>query len=62
MGACAEKPDLTPDHYFAALKLIEQLYKDGLLPAFILRSILREYADTVDLSRFAILSDTEEVA
>lgn len=62
MGACAEKSDLTPDHYFAALKLIEQLHKDGLLPGFILRIILREYADTVDLSRFAIQSETEEVA
>ena len=51
MGVCTEKTDLTPDHYFAALKLIEQLHKDGLLPVFLLRRILREYADTVDLSR-----------
>ena len=62
MGVCTEKTDLTPDHYFAALKLIEQLHKDGLLPGFLLRSILREYADTIDLSRFAIQSETEEVA
>ena len=62
MGVCTEKTDLPPDHYFAALKLIEQLHKDGLLPGFLLRRILREHADTVDLSRFAILSDTEEVA
>ena len=62
MGVCTEKPNLTPDHYFAALKLIEQLHKDGLLPGFLLRRILREYADMVDLSRFAILSETEEVA
>ena len=62
MGVCTEKTDLTPDRYFAALKLIEQLHKDGLLPGFLLRSILKEYADMVDLSRFAILSDTEEVA
>ena len=62
MGVCTERTDLTPDHYFAALKLIEQLHKDGLLPGFLLRSILKEYADMVDLSRFAILSETEEVA
>ena len=62
MGACTEKTDLTPDHYFAALKLIEQLHKDGLLPGFILRSIIREYADTVDLSRFAIQCESEEIA
>ena len=41
MGVCTEKTDLTPDHYFAALKLIEQLHKDGLLPGFLLRSILK---------------------
>ena len=62
MGVCTEKTDLTPDHYVAALKLIEQLHKDGLLPGFLLRRILREYADMVDLSRFAIQSETEEVA
>ena len=62
MGVCTEKTYLTPDHYFAALKLIEQLHKDGLLPGFLLRRILREYADTVDLSRFVIQSETEEVA
>ena len=62
MGVCTEKTDLTPDHYFAALKLIEQLHKDELLPGFLLHSILKEYADMVDLSRFAIQSETEEVA
>ena len=53
---------LTPAHYFAALKLLEQLHKDGHLPAYLFRNMLREYADTVDLSRFAIQSETEEVA
>ena len=62
MGACKERTDLTPDHYFAALKLIEQLNKDGLLPAFILRNILKDYADTVDVSRFAIQSERLETA
>ena len=62
MGAFKEKTDLTPDHYFAALKLIEQLHKDGLLPAFILRNILRDYADVVDMSRFAIQDERSEIA
>lgn len=44
--------EYTSDHYFAALKLIEQLNKDGLLPAFILRNILNDYADTVDLFHY----------
>ena len=50
------------EHYFAALKLIEQLYKDGLTSAQMLRSILNEYADVVDLSKFTILEEKEEVS
>ena len=58
------KTDMTysPDHYFAALKLIEQLYKDGEIPAFMFRNILKEYADVVDLSRFTITNEKEEAA
>ena len=51
-----------PEHYFAALKLIEQLYKDGMLPAFIFRNILNDHAETVDLSQFSIIEDKEEAA
>lgn len=51
-----------PEHYFAALKLIEQLYKDGMLPAFIFRNILSDHAETVDLSQFSIIEDKEEAA
>lgn len=49
----------SPAHYFAALKLIEQLYKDGQLPAFIYRNILIEYADVVDLSKFITPTEKE---
>ena len=58
------KTDMTysPDHYFAALKLIEQLYKDGEIPAYMFRKILKEYADIVDLSRFAITNEKEDAA
>ena len=52
----------TPDHYFAALKLIEQLYKDGEIPAAMFLNILNEYADIVDLSKFTILEEKEDVA
>ena len=52
----------SPDHYFAALKLIEQLYKDGEIPAYMFRNILKEYADIVDLSRFAITNEKEDAA
>ena len=57
MGASNETHGLTPGHYFAALKLIEQLNKDGLLPGYILRNILNDYTDLVDLSQFTITED-----
>ena len=52
----------SPAHYFAALKLIEQLYKDGQIPAFMYRNILNEHADVVDLSKFAPPADKEVAA
>ena len=54
--------DYSSSHYFAALKLIEQLYRDGLIPAYMFRSILKDYADVVDLSKFTILEETEGAA
>ena len=52
----------TPAHYHAALKLIEQLYKDGQIPAFMYRNILNEYADVVDLSQFIGAAEKEDAA
>lgn len=43
-----------PDYCFAALKLTEQLYKDGKIPNFMYRNILNEYADIVDVTAFVI--------
>lgn len=43
-----------PGYCFAALKLIEQLYKDGKIPNFMYRNILNEYADIVDVTAFII--------
>ena len=54
--------EYTPDHYFAALKLIEQLHKDGEIFAEMFRNILRDYADIVDLSKFAIIEEKEGAA
>ena len=53
---------LGPEYYFAALKLIEQLHKDGKLPAYIFRNILNDYADVVDLFQFTVIDDKEGVA
>lgn len=38
---------------FAALKLIEQLYKDNQIPDFMFRNILRQYAGKEDMKFFA---------
>ena len=58
------KTDMTysPDHYFAALKLIEQLHRDGEIPAYMFRNILKEYADVVDLVQFTVMEEREEEA
>ena len=58
------KPDAnyTPDHYFAALKLIEQLHRDGQIPAQMFRRILNDHAELVALSKFAIIDEREGAA
>lgn len=56
------KAEYTPDHYFAALKLIERLHKDGEISAEMFRNILRDYADIVDLSKFTIIDEKEDAA
>jgi len=48
--------DMNPGYYFAALKLIEQLYTEGKIPEYMFRNILNDYADVVDLSAFVIYS------
>lgn len=51
--------EYSSDHYFAALKLIEQLHKDGEIPTVMFRNILNDYADVVDLSKFTIIDEKE---
>ena len=41
-----------PEYCFAALKLIEQLFRDGKIPEFMFRNILNDYADIVDVTEF----------
>ena len=41
-----------PDYYFAALKLIEQLYLDGQVPGYIFRNILKEYGNDIEIACF----------
>ena len=54
--------EYTSDHYFAALKLLEQLHKDGKIPAYMFRNMLNDYADIVDLSKFTVIEEKEEIA
>ena len=41
-----------PAMVFGAVKLIEQLYRDGKISAFMFRNILEEYSDLVDIGEF----------
>ena len=54
--------EYTYEHYFAALKLIEQLHKDGEISAHMFRNILKSYANVVDISRFTAIEEKEEIA
>jgi hypothetical protein len=54
--------EYTSEHYFAALKLLEQLHKDGKIPAYMFRNMLNDYADVVDLSKFTVIEEKEEMA
>ena len=51
------KQGYTPAHYFAALKLLEQLCWDGKISPQMFRDILNDYAEIVDLSKFSIPED-----
>ena len=51
------KQGYTPAHYFAALKLLEQLCWDQKISPQMFRDILNDYAEIVDLSKFSIPED-----
>lgn len=45
---------------FGAWKLIEQLYLDGKIPGYVLRNILREYQDKINVSDFVCYKKNED--
>lgn len=49
-----------PKMCYTALKLIEQLYKDGHIPVYMYRNILNDYAEIVDLSKFTVAKEENE--
>ena len=52
------KQEYTPEYYFAALKLLEQLCWDRKISPKMFRDILSDYADIVDLTQFSIPEDS----
>ncbi len=44
----------SPEMYFAALKLIEMLYKDGHIPEYMFKNILNDCKDKVDITQFSL--------
>ena len=47
-----EEAKKDPDLCFAALKLIQQLYRDGHITYREFHNILDDYADVVDMTKF----------
>ena len=54
-AAVGSTPNKSKKEYitFAALKLIEQLYRDGAIKEHIYANILKENANIVDITQFA---------
>ena len=52
----------TAAHYFAALKLIEQLYMDGHISADVFRNILEDCDGILDVSQFSVYKEDENEA
>lgn len=46
-------------YYFAALKLIQQLYVDGKISELVFKNIINEYADEIDVSSFSTVNSKE---
>jgi hypothetical protein len=52
--------EATPAEIFAALKLIEQLYKDGHIPQHVFKNILYEHSDVVDITQFSLQREDKQ--
>lgn len=44
----------TPEECFAALKLIELLYKDGHISQLVFKNILNEHSDVIDITQYCL--------
>lgn len=48
----ANEINYTSSEYFAAAKLIEQLYKTGNISGVVFENILKEYSGIIDTTKF----------
>ena len=51
-----------PNLIFAALKLIEQLYLDGKITEIEFKNILKDWKETVDISKFRFTKKQKEAS
>lgn len=56
------KQEVNAGYYYAVLKLIEQLYKDGKISKHVFQNILNDYANAVDISAFVDYETKEDSA
>ena len=49
---CNIKSSDDPSKIFAALKLVEKLYKDGKIEKTVFENVLEQYSDKVDITKF----------
>lgn len=49
---CNIKSSDDPSRIFAALKLVEKLYKDGKIEKTVFKNVLEQYSDKVDITKF----------
>ena len=51
-----------PNLIFAALKLIEQLYRDGKISETEFKNILKDWSEIVDISKFRFTKKQKEAS
>ncbi len=51
-----------PNLIFAALKLIEQLYRDGKISETEFKNILKDWSEIVDISKFRFAKKQKEAS
>lgn len=56
------KKEISKEEYnnlYAALMLIQALYKQGKVEKHVFKNILKEYSDRIDITAFSLVRDTD---